>query len=433
MPVPVHYPKVSVESDSGRIARWLVADGAAVTAGQALFEIENDKAAVEVEAPAGGVLRILVAEGAEVAVGAEVATVTDAGAQPAAGTAAPPPRPAPAPLPVAATPSLAAAPAPVQPPAPGPDRRTGPNPTPLARRIARENGMTLDGLAGSGPGGRVQRRDVLAALAGRTAATPAATGATGDGLLNGAWLRTGEGPPVVLLHGFGADLNAWRLLLAGARTGFGVLALDLPAHGGSPRSVPPDLDALCAAVEATLAAGGVGGCVIAGHSFGAAVATRIAARARTDVRALCLFAPAGLGPAIDHAFVDGLLRARSAASLRPWLEHMVHDPATVSEALVAAAALQRADGTLAEAQAAFAGRFFPDGTQAVSIRADLAALRIPARVVFGRQDRILPFAATRDLPGHVGLHALDLCGHVPQMEHPDLCLRLLAELWRSAA
>lgn len=419
MPVPVLYPKVSLEMQTGRIARWLVADGEQVAAGQVIFEIDNDKAAVEVEAPAAGTLRHLAAEGAEVDVGAEVARIAAVGevatnelAPAAAAVAAAPAASQGAPL--------AAAPAP---------RSRGPNPTPLARRIAREQGIDLAGLSGTGPRGRVQKSDVVAQLAA-LAAAPAAVPA--QGVLNAVWLRRGEGMPVVLLHGYSADLNNWRGLFAGARAGFPVLALDLPAHGASPRAVPADADALCAEVEATLAAQGIGPVVLAGHSFGGAIAARLAARGRVDVRALCLFAPAGLGPEIDVAFTHGILRARTAASLRPWLERLVHDPAVISDAFVKAVALQRQDQGLTDAMAAFADRFFPDGTQVLSVLADLDRLRIPARVVFGRQDRILPFATTRALPASVGLHAVDRCGHLPHLEHPDLSLRLLAEVWRSA-
>lgn len=419
MPIPVLYPKVSLEMQTGKIARWLVEDGAAVTAGQVIFEIDNDKAAVEVEAPAAGTLRHLAEEGAEVDVGAEVARIASPGEAAPAVTA-----PIALPAVVAAKEAVVAAPAPL--------RSRLPNPTPLARRIASEKGVDLSGLAGTGPRGRIQKSDVMGQLAAMAARPSLSAPASPDLALNSVWLRRGEGTPVVLLHGFGADLNNWRGLLAGARAGFPLLALDLPAHGASPRAVPADIDALCATVEATLAAQIRGPVVLAGHSFGGAVATRIAARGAVDCRGLCLFAPAGLGPEIDEAFTRCFLRASSEASLRPWLEHLVHDPVTISPAFVKAVAAQRQDKGLTAAMTAFADQFFPDGTQVVSVKADLARLRIPVRMIFGKQDRILPFATTRDLPAAVGLHALTNCGHMPHLEQPDLSLRLLTEVWRSA-
>jgi len=309
-----------------------------------------------------------------------------------------------------------------------------PNPTPLARRIARDSGVDLQGLPGTGPRGRVQKKDVLAYLSD-LAADPrkhVAKPSSGDGL-NAAWLRRGEGLPVVLLHGFSADLNNWRGLLAGARVDWPVLAIDLPAHGASPLHVPQDFDALAERVEASLSLLGVSALVLGGHSFGGAVAARMAARGRLDVRGLCLFAPAGLGPQINEDFIHGILRSRRAESLRPWLELLVHDRQVISEAFVKAVAEARSDTERIAAMSGFAARFFPDGTQSVSIRDDLVALRQPVRVIFGRQDRILPFDTTRCLPANVGLHAVDSCGHLPHLEHPELSLRLLQELVRSAA
>lgn len=413
MPIPVIFPKVSLEMQSGQVARWLVADGEVVTAGQVIFEIDNDKAAVEVEAPAAGVLRQGVVEGAEVEVGAEVGLIALPGEVEGPVAAA-----------AARAVAEAATPAKVEPQVVGARASRGPNPTPLARRIARERGVDLTGLAGTGPRGRVQKADVMAQLT-QVPATPGAG-------LNATWLRRGEGVPVVFLHGFSADLNNWRGLFAGARPDFPVLALDLPAHGASPRAVPADAESLCAAVEDTLAAQAPGPMVLVGHSFGGAIATRLAARGRLDLRALCLIAPAGLGPEIDEPFTRGVLRARSEASLRPWLERLVHDPAIISQAFVAAVAEQRNDTGLTEAMSAFADRFFPDATQSLSVRGDLARLSLPVKVIFGRQDRILPFATTRDLPAGVALHTVDACGHLPHLEYPALVLRLIAELWRGA-
>ncbi|MRX51808.1 acetoin dehydrogenase dihydrolipoyllysine-residue acetyltransferase subunit [Paracoccus sp. S-4012] len=431
MPVPVLFPKVSLEETTGRVSRWLVPAGEAVTAGQVLFEIENDKAAVEVESPAAGILRDLVAEGDTVDVGAPVANIYQEGE--AAGEA---PQPAPA-----AGPSGAQAPeaAREEEHAPPRGRLKGPNPTPLARRIARENGISLAGMQGSGPNGRVQKKDVLESLTSQPSEAPSAPVAhrpavsSAGGPLHSVWLRKGEGTPVVLLHGYSADLNNWRGLFAGASTPWPVLALDLPAHGGSPRAVPEDLDALAGEVEASLEALGVTSCHLVGHSFGAATAVRLASRAQIDIRALGLISPAGLGPEINHAFTAGILRASSAASLRPWLELLVEDPRVISEAFLRAVEASRTDEALTAAMGAFAARFFADGTQTFSIREELARLRMPARVIFGRQDRILPFASSRGLPGNVGLHAFDGCGHMPHLEHPGPVLALLSELIRSAA
>lgn len=427
MPTHVVYPKVSLEMSSGRIARWLVAEGETVRQGQILFEIDNDKAAVEVESPAAGVIRALVDSEIEVEVGGNVAHIyaegeTDSDAK--ASVAKPE-------VTSAVTQSAVLLPE---------AKRNGPNPTPLARRIARENGISLEGVRGTGPGGRIQKTDVVAQIDGAAhARQPAVIESAAIPVrqrephapLNSIWLRKGDGLPVVLLHGFSADLNNWRGMLAGARADWPALAIDLPAHGRSPRAVPEDLDRMAERVEATLATEQVGPLVLAGHSFGGALAARLASRGQLDIRGLCLISPAGLGPQINAAFIDGVLRARQQESLRPWLDLLAHDSAVISPAFLQAVQLQRDDEGLTEAMRSFAERFFPDGTQAISIRSDLARLPYPVRVVAGRQDRILPFGATAGLPGNVGLHELDNCGHMPHLEYPELVMKILGEVRRS--
>ncbi|WP_425104141.1 acetoin dehydrogenase dihydrolipoyllysine-residue acetyltransferase subunit [Ancylobacter sp.] len=441
MPVNVIFPKVSLEMASGSVSRWHVREGDMVAKGQVLFEIDNDKAAVEVESPAAGIIRDLVGSDVEVDVGADVARIL---APDEVAADAPP-------LPVQMAPAQAAVLPVAEPnarPAVATSRRHIPNPTPLARRLAREHGISIDGWKGTGPRNRVQKKDVLAGLAQTATAgapdsrlaysqfVPAAPSLTpglgGSQRLNAVWLRRGEGLPVVMLHGFSGDLNNWRGLFAGGRVDFPALALDLPAHGQSPRGVPADLDEMAELVEATLAAETIGPMILAGHSFGGALAARLARRAQADIRGLCLFAPAGLGPQINAPFTEGILRARSAESLRPWLELLVHDPATISDAFVRAVVQQRKDEDLTRAMAAFANRFFPDGTQSFSVAADLARLPQLVRVVFGRQDRVLPFGSTRGLPDNAALHAFDACGHMPHLEKPELALRILGEVWRSA-
>lgn len=175
-------PKLSDTMEEGRILRWLKKEGDVVETGQALAEVETDKATVEMEAYANGTIRKLVAaEGQFAKVGELIAIVGDAGEDvsalvPQDGAGAP----AAAPGPVAAPPAgPAARPA----PAAFPERPGTPAPTgrslrasPLAMRMAAEAGLNLGSLQGTGPQGRIIKRDIESALsqAPAGAAFPAA-------------------------------------------------------------------------------------------------------------------------------------------------------------------------------------------------------------------------------------------------------------------
>ena len=146
-------PQLSISMEEATVSRWLVGDGDAVAAGQIVVEVETDKATVEIEAPEAGLLRIVAAEGAVVAVDGVLAEVES-------GDGAVVSRPAVAAETPAAERSAAAA-APVA-GATGP-RRTGPIASPAARRLARDQGVELSAVQGTGPGGRIVARDVVAA------------------------------------------------------------------------------------------------------------------------------------------------------------------------------------------------------------------------------------------------------------------------------
>jgi pyruvate dehydrogenase E2 component (dihydrolipoamide acetyltransferase) len=151
-------PKLGFDMAEGKLIRWMRAEGEAVEKGQVLAEIETDKATVEVEAAAGGVVRKhLVTEGASVPVGTPIAVIGTAD-EPVDETALP----AGAAAPVAVTPTETAA-APRAPKSDGGRLPAGRKVSPLARRLAEERGLDLGAISGSGPGGRVVRRDIEAA------------------------------------------------------------------------------------------------------------------------------------------------------------------------------------------------------------------------------------------------------------------------------
>jgi pyruvate dehydrogenase E2 component (dihydrolipoamide acetyltransferase) len=177
MATDVKLPRLGQGMESGTIVRWLKAEGDKVEKGEPLFEVDTDKATQEVEAEASGVLlQITVAEG-EVPVGQTIATIGEPGET--VSTEAPP-APA-APEPAAPEPEPVEPP---EPPAPATELRTASNgapeeaggrvkASPLARRIARERGVDLSSVTGTGPDGRVVAEDVERAAVAPPAAAAA--------------------------------------------------------------------------------------------------------------------------------------------------------------------------------------------------------------------------------------------------------------------
>jgi pyruvate dehydrogenase E2 component (dihydrolipoamide acetyltransferase) len=110
------------------------------------------------------------------------------------------------------------------------------------------------------------------------------------------------------------------------------------------------------------------------------------------------------------------LSARSQASLGAWIGQLAFDEAALGSAMVKATLARRAERPLVEAQTNIAASLFPDGTQAISVRSALGQYGGPARVVFGLEDRILPAAHARGLPGPVAVHLMQGVGHMPHFE-----------------
>ncbi len=158
-------PALSPTMTEGTLARWLKKEGDVVKAGDVIAEIETDKATMEVEAVDEGVLgKILVADGTEgVQVNAPIAILVDAGE--AVPSAAAPARMAATPAPQAPV-SAIVAPAPAATPAESSGDRVFASP--LARRMAKQAGLDLTGVPGSGPNGRIVRADIETALASGT-------------------------------------------------------------------------------------------------------------------------------------------------------------------------------------------------------------------------------------------------------------------------
>jgi pyruvate dehydrogenase E2 component (dihydrolipoamide acetyltransferase) len=168
MATAVYLPKIGMTMEEGTLTKWVVPEGGEVKRGEVLFEMETEKVQMEVEAEADGILRRLVAEDTKLKPGDIVGALLAPGeALPAAFQQA-------AAALAAGTENMAggtaAAPPPAMQPPQGSERIVA---TPVARRLASENGIDLAALQGSGPGGRIVEADVRTAietLGARTAA-----------------------------------------------------------------------------------------------------------------------------------------------------------------------------------------------------------------------------------------------------------------------
>ena len=190
MPISVTMPRLSDTMEQGTVVKWHVREGDAVSQGQVIADIETDKATMELESFENGtVAKIAAGEGERVAVGSTILVIAEKGesveaAAASAGEAKAPASKAegsgePARAPASASTLIA------EPPAPRVDHGSDGDrvfASPLARKIAAERGIDLAGLEGTGPGGRITRKDVESiergdvrrALTPATAATPAA-------------------------------------------------------------------------------------------------------------------------------------------------------------------------------------------------------------------------------------------------------------------
>ncbi|MBY6265360.1 acetoin dehydrogenase dihydrolipoyllysine-residue acetyltransferase subunit [Azospirillum sp. 412522] len=411
-------PRLGETMEEGVIVGWLVEPGQQFRRGDAILELETDKTVVEYPALGDGRLdETLVSAGDRVPVGAPIARAAVLSAEDWAAA-----------LPDTASPDAAEAEAEAAPAAGAPaaesrsdDRLRA---TPTARRLARQHGVVLETLHGSGRRGRIERADVERA-AGSNGSAPADLRWLDIPAGRLAYAQAGNAGPVhLLVHGFAGDRTAWANLASGlARSGKRVVMPDLPGHGATAIEAT-DVDGLAAAVAA-LAESLPGPLVLVGHSLGAAAAVHAARRLGDRVARLVLLTPAGCGPRIGADFVHGMAAAETTGEVSHLLRLLGPRGGQLSDAALAAMAREMGRGRLRTLATALATA---DGRQRIDLLRPLAELaeRIPVRAVFGLDDRIVSATDALNLPPRVAAHFLP-SGHMPQWDAPREVAALIDE------
>jgi pyruvate dehydrogenase E2 component (dihydrolipoamide acetyltransferase) len=239
-------------------------------------------------------------------------------------------------------------------------------------------------------------------------------------------LGEGDGVAVLLLHGFGADLNTWMFTQPELAAGRRSVALDLPGHGGSAKEVGVgDPEGLTDFAEGALDALGIEQVHLVGHSMGGAIAALLALRQPERVASLSLIASAGLGPEINGVFIDGFVRAARRREAAEILNLLVHDPTLVGRRMVEdVLRYKRLDGVTA-ALARIAEAWFPGGRQSLDLTGRVATLAMPVQVIWGREDRIIPVVHAESVASRFPVHILEHAGHLPHMEKASEVTRLV--------
>ncbi|PKP74761.1 MAG: acetoin dehydrogenase dihydrolipoyllysine-residue acetyltransferase subunit [Alphaproteobacteria bacterium HGW-Alphaproteobacteria-6] len=404
-------PRLGETMQEGQIVGWMVAPGEAFRRGQPILELETDKTVVEFPALGDGVIdEVIAGPGDRVGVGQPIARarVVAVGDWAGNGEAAVEEIETAVPQPVAV---VAAG-------AEGGALRA----TPLARRIARTNGVALDGITGSGRRGRIERADVERAIGAPAAGDPNWLDLPGGRLAYA--VAGGSGRVHLLIHGLTGDRNAWAHLTAAlTRAGHTAVVPDLPGHGATTLEAA-DLEPLVEAV--TRLAGTVSGPVtLVGHSLGAAVAVAAAGRLGPGVGRVVLLAPAGCGPGINAGFLRGMVAAQTPGEVAHLLRRLGPKGGALSEPALAQLAAEMARGRLVDLARTLASA---DGRQRIDILRPLALLaaQTPVMALFGTEDQVVPASDALNLPPQVAAHFLP-AGHMPQWDVPrevvDLILK----------
>ena len=228
----------------------------------------------------------------------------------------------------------------------------------------------------------------------------------------------GEGPDLVLLHGFGSDRLSWAgnspALMDVAR----VHALDLPGHGDSLAAEAGDGSPLALAelVADTLDAHGIARAHLLGHSLGGAIAMLLALAEPQRALSLSLLAPAGLGRGIDHEFLEDFADLETKEQAEALLQRLVSKPLLINRFTVARVLEQLARPGARAALRHIAKGVMEQETQLGLWAGELAATGIPRLVIFGGADRINPPDASA-LVGFAGRTlVIPDAGHLPHVE-----------------
>jgi pyruvate dehydrogenase E2 component (dihydrolipoamide acetyltransferase) len=365
----VTMPKWGLSMESGKVTEWLVSEGDELELGQDVAEIDTDKIAGTLESTWSGVVRALVVEVmVDVPVGGTIAVV------------------APADMPQEEIDAV----------------------------VAEAKEQLASGAIEDESGPKVAEVDVD----GRSISYAV----LGD--------TESEATPVVFVHGYGGDKNAWLFVQEPISADRATYALDLLGHGASSKDVGDgSVTTLASSLVGFVNELGLSRVHLVGHSLGGAVATVAAAdpRARGKVASLTLISPAGYGPDINAGYIRGFAEAETRRELKPHLQQLFADQSLVSRQLIDdLLKYKRLDGVDA-ALASIVAALLDGERSAVDVTAEQTSFGGKTVALWGAEDKVVPASNASSLEGKATVHTVDGAGHMAHMEKPQAVIAAIKE------
>ncbi|WP_248802802.1 acetoin dehydrogenase dihydrolipoyllysine-residue acetyltransferase subunit [Pseudomonas sp. MWU13-2100] len=356
-------PKWGLSMTEGRVDVWLKEEGQAIDKGDEVLDVETDKISSSVEAPFSGVLRRQIARQDEtLAVGALLGIVVEGEA----------------------------------------------SETEIDAVVEQFQAMFVPADAAEQDGGPRPQKVEL------------------DGRLIRFFERGEGGEPLLLVHGFGGDLNNWLFNHEALAAGRRVIALDLPGHGESSKQLQRgDLDELSGVLLALLDHLQIPVVHLVGHSMGGAISLNTARLAPQRVRSLTLIGSAGLGEHINDEYLQGFVEAASRNALKPSLVQLFSNAQMVNRQMLEdMLKYKRLEGVDAALRLLVA-KLFPDGRQTQDLRGVVQEGRQPVLLIWGSDDAIIPAVHGEGLTARIEI--LPGQAHMVQMEAAEQVNRLILD------
>ena len=233
---------------------------------------------------------------------------------------------------------------------------------------------------------------------------------------------------ILLIHGFGGDLNNWMFNQEELSKDFNVFSLDLPGHGLSSKDFEKiTISNLSETIVEFCKSNNIEKVNLIGHSLGGGIALKCAIDYSDLVESLTLISPIGLGKEIESSYLESFISADSRKELKTELEKLYFDSSIITRDLVnEVLKIKRIDGSINSLEL-IKNEIVNNGNQKNNFIDEINKINIPILLIWGQEDKIIPSIHIKNLNKEITIKIISECGHMAHIEKPQEVNLLIKE------